>query len=100
MKKKGLQKMEKIRFLNDETVYDGDVSVRGSVLTIKFYDTLPPHHILTNGFELLNEHNGLVQGNYATYTTIYRTYEDDNMLIELSCDGNTYIPQYNNQEGW
>ena len=83
--------MEKIRFLNDQTIYDGDVSVRGNVVSIRFTDTLPPHNILTNGFELLNENNGIVQGNYGGYTTIYRTYEDNDMLIELSNDGSIYI---------
>lgn len=84
--------MEKIRFLNNENVYDGEVSVRGHVVVIKFTNTLPPQNTLTNGFELLNENNGLVQGNYSSYTTIYRTYEDNDMLIELSCDKTVYIP--------
>ena len=53
--------MEKIRFLNNENVYDGEVSVRGHVVVIKFTNTLPPQNTLTNGFELLNENNGLVQ---------------------------------------
>lgn len=84
--------MEKIRFLNNQNIYDGDVSVRGNVIAIKFFNTLPPQNTLTNGFELLNENNGFVQGNYTTYTTIYRTYEDNPMLIELSCDGSIYVP--------
>lgn len=84
--------MEKIRFLKNENVYDGEVSVRGHVVVIKFTNTLPPQNTLTNGFELLNENNGLVQGNYSSYTTIYRTYEDNDMLIELSCDETVYIP--------
>jgi len=79
--------MEKIRFLNNRNIYDGEVSVRGNVIAIKFHNTLPPQGTLTNGFELLNENNGFVQGNYTAYTTIYWTYEDNNMLIELSCDG-------------
>lgn len=83
--------MEKIRFLNDQTVYDGDVSVRGNVLSIKFYDTLPPQNVLTNGFELLNENNGIVQGNYGSYTTVYRTYEDNELLIELSNNNSVYV---------
>lgn len=86
------KEMEKIRFLNDHNVYDGKVSVRGNVIALKFTDTLPPKNILTNGFELLNENNGIVQGNYAGYTTIYRTHEDDNMFIELSNDGSIYTP--------
>lgn len=84
--------MEKIRFLNNQNIYDGEVSIKGNVITIKFSNTLPPQSTLTNGFELLNENNGLVQGNYTAYTTIYRTYEDDGMLIELSNDGSVYVP--------
>lgn len=84
--------MEKIRFLNNQNIYDGEVSARGNVVAIRFSDTLPPKGTLTTGFELLNENNGFVQGNYTTYTTIYRTYEDNNMLIELSCDGSVYVP--------
>lgn len=83
--------MEKIRFLNDQIVYDGDVFVRGNVLSIKFYDTLPSQNVLTSGFELLNENNGIVQGNYGSYTTIYRTYEDNELLIELSNDNSVYV---------
>ena len=83
--------MEKIRFLNNQNIYDGEVLVRGNVVSIKFSDTIPPQGTLTNGFELLNENNGFVQGNYTAYTTLYRTYED-NMLIELSCDGSVYVP--------
>lgn len=84
--------MEKIRFLNNQNIYDGEVFVRGNVIAIKFSDTLPPQNTLTNGFELLNENNGFVQGNYTAYTTVYRTYEDNTMLIELSCDGSIYTP--------
>ena len=84
--------MEKIRFLNNQNIYDCEVSVRGNVVAIKFSDTLPPKGTLTTGFELLNENNGFVQGNYTAYTTIYRTYEDNTMLIELSNDGSVYVP--------
>lgn len=84
--------MEKIRFLNNLNVYNGEVSVRRNVVTIKFIGTLPPQSTLTNGFELLNENNGLVQGNYTAYTTVYKTYEDNSMLIELSNDGSIYAP--------
>lgn len=84
--------MEKIRFLNNRNVYDGEVTISDNIVTIKFINTIPPHSILTNGFELLNENNGYVQGNYLSYTTVYRTYEDNNMIIELSNDGSVYIP--------
>ena len=82
--------MEKIRFLNDQNVYDGEVSVRGNVVALKFTGTLPPKKVLANGFELLNENNGIVQGIYTAYTTVYRIHEDDDTLIELSNDGSTY----------
>lgn len=82
--------MEKIRFLNDPNVYDGEVSARGNIVSIKFADTLPLQS-LDSGFELLNENNGIVQGDYSAYATIYRTYEDDSMLVELSNDGSIYI---------
>lgn len=82
--------MEKIRFFNDQNVYDGKVYVRGNIAKIKFDHTFPSQDIMGNGFELLNENNGLVQGEYPTYTTIYRTYENDPMLVELSNDGSVY----------
>lgn len=84
--------MEKIRFLNYSTVYEGDVFVQGNVVSIRFNEIIPPQNILSNGFELLNENNGLVQGNYSGYTTIYRMHENNEMLIEFSNDGSIYIP--------
>lgn len=85
--------MEKIRFLNNKNVYDGEIYVNGTnVLSIRFLDTLPPVESLTNGFELLNENNGFVQGDYSSFTTIYRTFEEDSLLVELSDDGSVYIP--------
>lgn len=84
--------MEKIRFLNSSNVYNGEVCVRMNVVSIKFIDTFPPKNVLVNGFELLNENNGIVQGVYSEYTTVYRTYKDNSMLIELSNDGSVYTP--------
>lgn len=81
--------MEKIRFLNDFTVYDGKISLGNNILTIYFESVLPPKSVLSNGFELLNENNGRVQGHYETYNTIYRTYNDE-LRIDLSCDGSIY----------
>lgn len=84
--------MEKLRFLNNQNIYDCEVSVRGNIVVVKFSDTIPPKGSLTTGFELLNENNDFVQGNYTAYTTIYRTYEDNEKIIELSCDGSIYTP--------
>lgn len=83
--------MEKIRFINTSTVYDGEVSIYGKILSIRF--TAPPAaNVLTNGMEFLNEHNGTVQGDYTDYTTIYRTYEDNELRFEFSNDGSVYVP--------
>lgn len=84
--------MEKIRFLNDRNVYEGEVSVRGNVAAITFAGALPPRETLTKGFELLNENNSLVQGDYTSYTTVHRTFEDKENRMELSCDGSVYTP--------
>lgn len=83
--------MEKIRFINTSTIYDGEVSIYGKILSIQF-TTPPSANVLTNGIELLNEHNGIVQGDYADYTTLYRTFDDNELLYEFSNDGSTYTP--------
>lgn len=84
--------MEKVRFLNSQNVYEGEVSVCGNVAAIRFAHTLPPQDVLTNGFELLNENNGIVQADYGAYTTVYRTQEEDGMLVAFSNDGSVYTP--------
>lgn len=81
--------MEKIRFFDTPNVYDGEVSLDEKILVIKF-NTLPNEEYLNKGIELLNEHNMLVQGDYTDYTTVYRTYEDNELLIEFSNDGSVY----------
>lgn len=81
--------MEKIRFLNDAIVYDGNVTVRGNIISIKFTTSVPSEKIMTRGFELLNEHNGRVQGRFENYTTLYRAA--DSMTYELSNDGSIYV---------
>ena len=83
--------MEKIRFFDTPTVYDGEVRLDGDILVIEF-STAPNSEDLNKGIELLNEHNMLVQGEYTDYTTVYRTYEDNELLIEFSNDGSVYVP--------
>lgn len=82
--------MEKIRFYNTSEVYSGSASLNGNILVIKF-DTVPNSEDLTKGIELLNEHNDEVQGDYIDYTTVYRTYPDDELTIEFSNDGSVYV---------
>ena len=81
--------MEKIRFYNTSYIYDGEVRLNGKILVIEF-STKPNNDILTNGIELLNEHNMEIQGDYTDYTTVYRTYNDNELLIEFSNDGSEY----------
>ena len=83
--------MEKIRFFDTPNVYNGEVRLNGDILVIKF-STLPNEEYLNKGIELLNEHNMLVQGDYTDYSTVYRTYEDNELLIEFSNDGSVYVP--------
>lgn len=84
--------MEKIRFLNDTTVYDGRLSLANNVVTIYFDSIIPPKSVLSNGFELLNENNGFIQGDYSRYNTIYRTFENNEFRVDFSCDGSIYLP--------
>lgn len=85
--------MEKIQFINDLNIYDGEVHVNGAnIISVRFHNTLPSNELLAKGFELLNENNGFAQGDYTGFTTVYRTYGEDSMLVELSDDGSIYIP--------
>lgn len=83
--------MEKIRFLKDTNIYEGNVTVRRNIISILFNTAVPSADVLASGFELLNEHNGRVQGKFHGFNTIYREYEDNKMLVELSNDGSVYV---------
>ena len=84
--------LDKIKFLNDSNVYDVSLQISRNIAVIEFTDMVPAISVITRGFQLLNEHNLLVQGEYGAYTTIYRTYEDNEMKFELSNDGSVYVP--------
>lgn len=84
--------MEKIRFLKSPIIYDGNVRLSSNILSIHFKDELPLEDVLTSGFELLNENNGIIQGHFEDYTTIYRKYDDDVLHVEFSNDGSVYVP--------
>ena len=49
---------------------------------------MPEDDILSSGFNIVNEHNGIVMGDYSDYTTIYRKLDN---TVELSNDGSVYI---------
>ncbi len=82
--------MEKIRFIGDTDCHSVELKrVKANVLQIVFQNEDIPETI--GGFELLNEHNLRTMGDYSSYTTIYRTYEDVPNAIELSNDGSVYV---------
>lgn len=86
--------MEKIRFCNAniKTIYEGITDfVTQHVIVIIFNNNIPTTDELNSGFEILNENNDYVQADYQNFNTIYRTYEDDPLRIELSDDGSVYI---------
>ena len=84
--------MEKIHFYNTNTIYEGLTDlVKKNVLVINFKDTVPTVDEIANGFEILNENNDFVQAEYPEYNTIYRTYEEEPMRIEISNDGSVYV---------
>lgn len=83
--------MELIRFKGDSKIYTGTLSYLGEhVLSLSLTSALPGKNVYTAGFELVNEHNGIVQGDYSSYTTVYREYPGKN-VVELSDDGRLYV---------
>lgn len=85
--------MEKIRFYDNSTIYEGVTDfINQHVIVINFNNKIPPlDEINGNGFEILNENNDFIQADYQNFTTVYRTYEDNPLRIELSDDGSVYI---------
>ena len=79
--------MDKIVFLNEpEIIYDGEFyQIGDNQIRLIFSDKIPETETITSGFNLVNEHNGLVMTNCEDYKYIYRTYED-NKKIELCND--------------
>lgn len=83
--------MEIIRFKNNNNIFLAVLKKIGkNVIQLNFTDSIPDDYL--NGFEQLGLYNGVVEGDYLEYTTLYRTYEDSPTMIELSCDGSVYIP--------
>lgn len=84
--------MEKLRFIKSNNVYEGITDFANKhILTIKFNETIPTSTEFGSGFEILNENNNYVQADYHDFNTVYRTYADDLLRIELSDDGSVYI---------
>lgn len=47
--------------------------------------------IILSGFNVLNENNYSIQGEYNGYNTIYQSFDDDNKHYKLSNDGSVYV---------
>lgn len=81
--------MSKIIFeKNPSKVFDGQFSQIGKhQVRLIFNDEIPEDELLLSGFNLINEHNGIIQTVRTSYTYIYRIYDDNKNQIEL-CDDN------------
>lgn len=85
--------MSKIVFLKDKSnTYEGSFSQIGEhQIRLIFENERPIDEVLLSGFNLVNEHNGFIQTNREDYKYIYRTYENNNLMIELCNDNIAYI---------
>lgn len=85
--------MEKIRFIKDkDKIYKANVNINENIASVLFSKDVPLDDVLISGFDLLNEYNGRVHGQYHNYKTIYKRHEDNAKLFELSNDGSVYAP--------
>lgn len=84
--------MEKIKLVKSNNIYEGTTDfISKHIFTIKFNESIPNSSEFENGFQILNENNNYVQADYSNFTTVYRTYDDDQKRIEFSDDGSVYI---------
>ena len=68
--------MEKIRFLNNDTIYDVQLSfLRENIVKIQF-TSIPSEKFYLSGFKLLNEHNLSVMGDFSLFTTKYKDTDE------------------------
>jgi hypothetical protein len=83
--------MEKLHFYNTENIYEGKSDfLKKNIIVINFVNNVPTADEIKNGFEILNENNGIVQAEYPEFNTVYRTYADDPYKMEISNDGSVY----------
>lgn len=87
--------MSKLVFKGDEShVYEASINIVGpEVISLVFVSEKPSNDLLVTGFNVINEHNGVKQGDYTAYKTIFRDHTDETILeVLLSKDGSTYVP--------
>lgn len=84
--------MSKIKFSAENKTYDGDFSQIGkNQVRITFRDEVPGTDVLLSGFNLVNEHNGIIQTPREDYKYLYRTYEDSPNMVELCNDNIPWV---------
>lgn len=90
--------MSKIIFLsNPSVVYEGELSkVNENVIRLEFEENIPDSDLLLSGLNIINEHNGRPMAERIGYDTIYRTYEENPLMVELSNNSSVWVkPKYN-----
>lgn len=85
--------MSKLIFLNNPSVvYDVNFTQIGAnQIRLIFQFEMPSQNILLSGLRLVNEYNGHIQTRREDYKYIYRSYDDNPLMIELCNDGIEYI---------
>ena len=85
--------MSKLIFLsNPSSIYEGTLSkVNDNVIRLVFLENIPDEKELLSGLNIVNEHNGKVMSSRIGYETIYRTYEDNPLMIELSNNCSVWV---------
>lgn len=85
--------MEKIKFLASDTIYDATISrAKANIYKITLNETVS-EQILLSGFQILNEYNSQILGDFSDYTTKYME-SNDKCCIYLS-NGEVYNPEDN-----
>lgn len=82
--------MDKIKFISDENVYKSTLyTITPHIIRLIFSSGKPTNDTLISGFQVYNP-NGEIQGDFTDFTTIYRLYDSDDTVFELSNDGSVY----------
>lgn len=74
--------MDVIRFIGTTDTMRVDLSSSNNHIKINSV-VIPTDEELARGFEIINEHNGIVQGDYSAYKYVYRK---ENTYVELTTD--------------
>ena len=85
--------MEKIKLLSTDTMYNCKLNVlKKGVFKISIdTNTDLSYEVFSEGFQLLNEHNNSVMGNYSDYTVLYKASEEDEKNVFYISNGEIYV---------